>query len=190
MRTADQPARQPGGRGSPSRTPPGGAEAVLLDPLALRQALGRYATGVTLVTCRAADGRPAGLTVNSFTSLSLDPPLVLWSLRRSSGLLPSFEAASHFAVNVLAERQIDLSRRFASPEPDKFGAGQWVDGPGDAGRLPLLEGCIARFECAVEARHGHGDHVLYIGRVLRLQTGDGAPLVYQGRHYHALGPVL
>jgi len=158
-----------------------------LDPMALRQALGRYATGVTLVTCRAADGRPVGLTVNSFTSLSLDPPLVLWSLRQASGLLPSFEAATHFAVNVLSEAQIALSRRFASPEPDKFGAGDWHEG---LARLPLLAGCIARFECAVEARHAHGDHVLYIGRVLRLHSTEGAPLVYQGRHYHGLGPAL
>lgn len=177
MRPAELPARVSAAEAAPPA----------LDPMALRQALGRYTTGVTLVTCRGADGQPAGLTVNSFTSLSLDPPLVLWSLRRASGLLPTFEAASHFAVNVLAEDQIALSRRFASPEPDKFGIGRWHEG---LARLPVLADCVARFECAVEARHVHGDHVLYIGRVLRLEAGDGAPLVYQGRHYHALGPVL
>jgi flavin reductase (DIM6/NTAB) family NADH-FMN oxidoreductase RutF len=153
----------------------------------LRTAFGRYATGVTVVTCLAPDGRPVGLTVNSFTSLSLDPALVLWSLRLASGLLPVFEATRSFAVNVLAADQQALSQRFASAEPDKFGAGRWragLDG------LPLLDGCVACFECAVEAHHPHGDHVLYIGRVLRLSGHEGPPLLYHASQYHRLGAQL
>ena len=156
-------------------------------PKALRQALGRFATGVTIITCRAADGAPVGLTANSFSALSLDPPLVLWSLRLASPSLPAFQAASHFAVNVLADSQVDLSRRFASPEPDKFAEGAWLPGLGDA---PVLAGCAAVFECAVHSQQLAGDHVLFIGRVLRLADGVVAPLLFQGGHYRLLGEIL
>ena len=158
-----------------------------LSPQNLRSALGRFATGVTLITCRDADGAPVGLTANSFTSLSLDPPLVLWSLRRASSSLAAFAAASHFAVNVLAETQVDLSRRFASPQPDKFAEGAWGQG---AGGVPVLAGCAAVFECAVDSQQVAGDHVLFIGRVLRLADLSVAPLLFQGGHYRMLGEVL
>ncbi len=115
-----------------------------LSTLVLRAALGRFATGVTIVSCRAADGSPVGLTANSFNSLSLQPPLILWSLRSVSPNLDAFLAASHFAVNVLAENQVELSRRFASPVPDKFAEGLWAEGLGGA---PVLAGCAAVFEC-------------------------------------------
>ena len=165
------------------------AEASLeaLSPQALRGALGRFATGVTLITCRDADGAPVGLTANSFTSLSLDPPLVLWSLRRASASLPAFAAAPHFAVNVLAETQVELSRRFASPQPDKFAEGAWGQG---IGGVPVLAGCAAVFECAVESQQVAGDHVLFIGRVLRLADLSVAPLLFQGGHYRMLGEIL
>jgi 3-hydroxy-9,10-secoandrosta-1,3,5(10)-triene-9,17-dione monooxygenase reductase component len=156
-------------------------------PLALRAALGRFATGVTIVTCTGPDGAPVGLTANSFTALSLDPPLVLWSLRRASASLAAFEAAPHFAVNVLAETQVDLSRRFASPQADKFGEGAW--GPG-LGGAPVLAGCAAVFECEVASRQVAGDHVLFIGRVLRLADLSVAPLLFQGGHYRMLGEIL
>jgi len=154
---------------------------------ALRATLGRFATGVTIVTCRGADGAPIGLTANSFASLSLDPPLVLWSLRRESTNVAAFDAAEHFAVNVLAESQVDLSRRFASQLPEKFAEGHWLAGAGGA---PVLGGSAAVFECAREARHEVGDHVLYIGRVLRLADLAVAPLLFQGGHYRMLGEIL
>lgn len=159
----------------------------LVEPQALRTALGRFATGVTIVTCLDASGRPVGLTANSFSALSLDPPLVLWSLRRSSPSLASFAAAAHFAVNVLAETQVDLSRRFAAPVADKFAEGQWSPGLGGA---PVLTGCAAVFECATVQQHDGGDHALFIGRVLRVSDVGVAPLLFQGGHYRMVGEVL
>lgn len=155
--------------------------------LALRSALGRFATGVTIVTCRDAAGERVGLTANSFSALSLSPPLVLWSLRRASPSLAAFEAARHFAVNVLAETQVELSRRFASPLPGKFDEGVWSRGQGGA---PVLAGSAAVFECERVATHDGGDHLLFIGRVLRLGDIAVAPLVFQGGHYRMLGEVL
>lgn len=154
---------------------------------ALRKALGRFTTGVTIITCIDADGEPVGLTANSFTSLSLDPPLVLWSLQRASATLDGFLASTHFVVNVLAESQVDLSRRFASSMPDKFAEGAWSPGIGGA---PVLSGCAAVFECAHHAQHDGGDHVLFIGRVLRAHEAPIAPLVYQAGHYRLLGEIL
>lgn len=162
-----------------SSVPPGKSE--------LRVALGRFATGVTIVTCRDAAGSAVGLTCNSFNALSLEPPLVLWSLRRASPSLAAFTGAGHFAVNVLAEDQIELSRRFASPAADKFADGVWHDGAGGA---PLLVGAAAVFECAREAHQDAGDHVLFIGRVLRLADAALPPLVFHGGRYHLLGEIL
>jgi flavin reductase (DIM6/NTAB) family NADH-FMN oxidoreductase RutF len=155
--------------------------------LGLRSALGRFATGVTIITCRDATGAPVGLTANSFGSISLDPPLVQWSLRQASSRIAVFQAATHFAVNVLAETQVDLSRRFASQEADKFAEGVWADGLGGS---PVLTGCAAVFECRTEACHEVGDHVLFIGRVLQLADLSVAPLLFQGGHYRMMGEVL
>jgi flavin reductase (DIM6/NTAB) family NADH-FMN oxidoreductase RutF len=159
----------------------------VLDSHVLRGALGAFATGVTIVTCRGADGQAVGLTVNSFNALSLDPPLVLWSLRLASPSLPAFDAARHFAINVLGEGQVDVSRRFASPVMHKFEDGLWHEGPH---RLPVLAGSAAVFECERHSLQTAGDHRLYIGRVLRLQTQPVPPLVYHGGHYHLLGEIL
>jgi 3-hydroxy-9,10-secoandrosta-1,3,5(10)-triene-9,17-dione monooxygenase reductase component len=153
----------------------------------LRAALGRFATGVTIVSCRARDGTPVGLTANSFNALSLQPPLVLWSLRSASPNLQSFVEAAHFAVNVLAENQVDLSRRFASSVADKFTDGQWSEGLGGA---PVLAGCTAVFECAQTSFQTAGDHVLFIGEVLRLGEAPVAPLIFQSGHYRMLGEIL
>ena len=153
----------------------------------LRAALGRFATGVTIVSCRAADGSPVGLTANSFNALSLQPPLVLWSLRGVSPNLDAFRAASHFAVNVLAENQVELSRRFASPLPDKFAEGLWSEGLGGA---PVLAGCAAVFECEQVSSQVAGDHVLFIGQVLALSEAPVTPLVFQSGHYRMLGEIL
>jgi len=154
-----------------------------LSPDELRRALGRFVTGVTIVTCRDAEGRPVGLTANSFNALSLDPPLVLWSLRQASSTIDAFTNASHFAVNVLAAGQVDLSRCFARPSNARFDAGEWTDGQGGA---PLLAGCVAVFECRRRSHHVAGDHVLFIGEVERIGGTASTPLVYHAGHYHTL----
>jgi flavin reductase (DIM6/NTAB) family NADH-FMN oxidoreductase RutF len=165
-----------------------GAALPVPAPQALRTALGRFATGVAIITCVDTAGQRVGLTANSFSALSLDPPLVLWSLRRSSLSLPAFAAAAHFAVNVLAESQVELSRRFASSQvPDKFAQGHWAAGAGGA---PVLAGSAAVFECATERELDGGDHALFVGRVLRVSDAGVAPLLFQGGHYHMLGEVL
>jgi flavin reductase (DIM6/NTAB) family NADH-FMN oxidoreductase RutF len=153
----------------------------------LRSALGRYTTGVTIISCMGADGVPVGLTANSFNALSLDPPLVLWSLRLSSPSVATFVAAPHFAVNVLAESQVELSRRFASRTEDKFADGQWSPG---LGGTPVLAGCVAVFECATHSHQTIGDHVLFVGQVLRLCEAPVPPLLFQGGHYRMLGEVV
>jgi 3-hydroxy-9,10-secoandrosta-1,3,5(10)-triene-9,17-dione monooxygenase reductase component len=156
-------------------------------PRALRNALGRFTTGVAIVTCLDADGAATGLTANSFSSLSLDPPLVLWSLRSPSSQLAAFSQARHFAVNVLAEAQVELSRRFASAAPDRFAEGAWTPGIGGA---PVLSGCAAVFECETASQQPAGDHVLFIGRVLAVMEAPLPPLVFQAGHYRLLGEVL
>jgi len=158
-----------------------------LSNLVLRTALGRFATGVTIVSCRAADGSPVGLTANSFNALSLQPPLILWSLRSVSPNLEAFVAAPHFAVNVLAESQVELSRRFASPVQDKFAEGLWSPGLGGA---PVLAGCAAVFECEQVSYQTAGDHVLFIGQVLAVTEAPVTPLVFQSGHYRMLGEIL
>ncbi len=158
-----------------------------LSTLVLRTALGRFATGVTIVSCTSADGSPVGLTANSFNALSLQPPLILWSLRSASANLEAFAAAPHFAVNVLAESQVELSRRFASTLPDKFAEGQWSCG---LGGVPVLAGCAAVFECERVSSQTAGDHVLFIGQVLAVTEAPVTPLVFQSGHYRMLGEIL
>jgi flavin reductase (DIM6/NTAB) family NADH-FMN oxidoreductase RutF len=150
---------------------------------ALRTALGCFATGVTIVTA-ALDGRPAtGLAVSSFNAVSLDPPLVLWSLRRASRSLPVLREAGGFVVNVLGDHQHDLIARFAGGSHERFDGLDWV--PGRHGG-PVIRGAIAHFECALHAEHDGGDHVILIGRVLAHAAADGRPLVYwRGRPHDA-----
>ena len=158
-----------------------------MDTRLLRNILGRFTTGVTIVTCIDTNGESVGLTANSFNALSLDPPLVLWSLRSTSTSLAAFRAATHFAINVLAESQVELSRRFASPLEHKFGEGPWSEGRWGA---PVLAGCAAVFECAAQSMQQAGDHQLFIGRVLAVMESAVAPLVFQSGHYRLLGEVL
>ena len=164
-----------------------GAASPGLPPASLRAALSHFATGVTIVCCLDDAGVSVGLTANSFNALSLDPPLVLWSLRRSSPSVSAFMQAPHFAVNVLSEAQVDLSRRFASQVPDKFTDGAWSRGEGG---VPVLTGCAAVFECETVSSQEAGDHVLFIGRVLRATEAALAPLVFHAGHYHLLGEIL
>ena len=149
------------------------------DPQALRKALGSFATGVTVVTTVAPDGSPVGLTASSFNSVSMDPPLILWSLSNRSPSLAAFCEGSHFAVNVLADEQIELCSRFGRPVPDKFDG---LDLAAGAGGAPLLPGAVAQFECALEAVYPGGDHLILLGRVLRYRWSDRTPLLFcQGR---------
>ena len=163
------------------------AEDVDSEARRLRLALGRFATGVTIVTCLDRDGQRVGLTANSFNALSLEPPLVLWSLRLKSPSLQAFASAPHFAVNVLSREQLELSRRFSRSGSDKFALGDWSAGEGGA---PVLGGSVAHFECGLHAVQEAGDHMLFIGRVLRAQEHARAPLVFHGGGYRALGEAL
>ncbi|MBK6470076.1 MAG: flavin reductase family protein [Betaproteobacteria bacterium] len=158
-----------------------------MDARRLRTALGRFTTGITIVSCVDETGGYVGLTVNSFNSVSLDPPLVLWSLRRESPNLAAFEAAPRFAVNVLTEAQIGLSRRFASAHTHRFSEGDWMLGAHGA---PVLKDSAAVFECEFHSRQDAGDHRLYIGRVLSFGESARAPLLYRSGHYHRLGEMM
>ena len=147
----------------------------------LRDALGRFATGVTVVTTMTPRG-PLGITANSFASVSLHPPLILWSPARKSQRFPAFEAASHFAVHVLSAGQRRLAEAFAGPG-DGFRDLAFAPGIGEA---PLFDGCAARFECRHEAGYDGGDHLIVVGQVLRLTQADLAPLIYHRGRYGGL----
>ncbi|HVQ02432.1 MAG TPA: flavin reductase family protein [Burkholderiaceae bacterium] len=159
------------------------------DSAPLRSALGRFATGVTVATCTDANGAPVGLTVNSFGALSLEPPLVQWSLRCESPSLPAFQHAEHFAINVLTEQQVELSRRFASASvgAKRFEIGRWSLGTHGA---PVLAGALAVFECRRTRSERHGDHVLVIGEVLHHSAHSGAPLLFHASRYRSLGDPI
>lgn len=141
-----------------------------------RGALGRFATGVTIVTALTADKKPIGVTISSFNSVSLEPPLILWSLSRNSPKLEAFRQASHYAINVLAADQRGLSNRFASRTEDRFA--DVAVHPG-LSEMPLIDGCCAWFECTHEAHYPGGDHLIFIGRVERFAQGHAtSPLVF------------
>jgi len=153
-----------------------------MDGRRLRDALGTFPTGVSIITTVNKDGEPQGLTCNSFASLSLDPPLILWSLRSSSGSLDTFRQAAHFVVNILAEGQQALSNQFATAAAgDRF-----VGVPYESGTLggPVLEGCVASLECKVHAEHEAGDHILFIGEVVQISHEHQKPSLafYRGRY--------
>lgn len=143
-----------------------------------RDALGRFATGVTVVTTATAEG-PVGITANSFASVSLDPPVVLWSIGRQSNRFAAFAASERFAVHVLGADQIDLSRRFA--RSGSAFAGLNLE-EGESG-VPLLAGCLSRFECVRLAAHEGGDHLIMVGHVTGASLRDGEPLVFSRGGY-------
>lgn len=152
-----------------------------------RRTLGSFATGVTVVTALNDEGRPIGLTISSFNSVSLTPPLILWSLALESPNFAAFRAASHFAVNVLAADQRAISDRFAARANDRF-AGLAVR-PGLAG-VPLIDGCCAWFECAAEAHYPGGDHLIFVGRVERFSPGEtSVPLIFHNGRYRRLESI-
>lgn len=151
---------------------------------AFRDALGHFATGVAVVTARNAEGEALGLTINSFASVSLDPPLVLWSLDKASDRFRIFMHVKHYAVNVLGGDSRALSQRLA--RKGESGLQGEVLREGVHG-TPILEHAIAHFECQVEARHEGGDHVIFVGRVLDFgHAGHGHPLVYYRGGYREL----
>jgi flavin reductase (DIM6/NTAB) family NADH-FMN oxidoreductase RutF len=152
-----------------------GIQEGLIDARHLRNALGRFATGVTVITTRTAKGKREGLTANSFAAVSLDPPLVSWSLKRLAPSFASFLASRHFAVNILAADQRELCRHFSTPRRDKFTGVAFEEGLHGA---PILSGCLASFECRTENTFEGGDHMIFIGRVDRAVYRDGEPLIF------------
>ena len=161
------------------------------DKRELRNVLGTFVTGVTVVTTRDAGGKAYGVTANSFSSVSLDPPLVLWSQSVSSSSHPAFRDSDHFTVNILADDQVQLSNHFAKSADDKFTGIAHSDGIGGA---PVLHGAAAHIECVKVATYPGGDHVVYLGRVERITAGGRRPLAFgQGRYMvpyaHDLGPM-
>ncbi|GAA3040164.1 flavin reductase family protein [Streptosporangium longisporum] len=149
---------------------------------ALRDALGQFATGVAVVTAATGRGDRLGVTVNSFTSVSLDPPLVLWCLSRRAPSAPAFAEAGRFAVNVLAAGQEHLSRRFATPLPDKFAGVETVLTPGG---VPVLAGTLAHFACRTVTTYEGGDHLIFVGEVEHFRGAPGEPLVFHSGSYGA-----
>lgn len=156
-----------------------------LDTSAFRASLSRFASGVTVLTTRTAEGQDLGMTATAFSSLSLDPPLVLVCVDRGASIMPALERVTHVAVHVLGEEQEALSRRFALKDGDRFEGLRLTRG---AGGVPLLEGALVRLECRIAERHPGGDHVIVVCEVLAAETGDGDPLLYFRGRYGRLAP--
>lgn len=158
-----------------------------LDQRSFRKALGCFATGVTVVTTLHPDRHtPAGVTVSAFSSLSLDPPMVLFCLGQQTSSIESFKTHGHFAINVLSETQRDISIRFASRSEDKWKGITWEKG---VAGVPLLPGCIATLECKLVNVVEGGDHLIFIGKVERLTHQEGgSPLIYFRGAYMEYGP--
>ena len=149
-----------------------------------REALGRFATGVAVVTARDAAGEPVGMTMSSFNSVSLDPPLVLFSVDRAAHSLPAMQAAEGYAINILGRTQEHLSTRFARARADKFA--EVAHSPG-YGAAPVLADVLARFECKPYAQYDGGDHVIFVCEVLNLSASDeDEPLIFYRGRYHTL----
>lgn len=165
---------------APAHVPPA------FDSRQFRDALAQFATGVTIICARAGDARYVGFTANSFNSVSLDPPLVLWSLARTSASLPIFDDAERYAVNVLSATQVDLARRFSRPHADRFATVDFRLGWADA---PLLQDCVAWFECRHHSRVIAGDHVVFVGEVVTCERAPGKGLVFQHGVFGTQAPL-
>jgi len=162
--------------------PPRKAQPPSFSAPEFRAALGMFATGVTIVTARTPQGELIGLTANSFNSVSLAPPLVLWSLARAAGSLPAFSTGSHYAINILAAGQKELAERFALRGADRWRGVGFSEGAGGA---PLLAGAAASFECFNRSRYEEGDHVIFVGEVERCTHSTGAsPLLFHGGRFY------
>jgi flavin reductase (DIM6/NTAB) family NADH-FMN oxidoreductase RutF len=153
------------------------AEVAPFDTRHFRHALAQFATGVTVITTTGIDGALIGMTATSFNSVSLQPPLVLWSLGANASSLVSFNACRHYVINVLAADQADLATRFASKIQNRFeGVGFDLSDNGQ----PILHGAVAWFECGNRSRYPEGDHVIFVGEVARCEFAAKAPLVFHG----------
>jgi flavin reductase (DIM6/NTAB) family NADH-FMN oxidoreductase RutF len=151
-----------------------------LDAKDLRAALGAFVTGVTVITARGPGGKLVGLTANSFNSVSLTPPLILWSLSQFAPSLPAFQESGHFGVNILAADQTELSNKFSRRAEDKFAGVAFRE---DIGGVPILDGVAASFTCRNEFRYYGGDHVIFIGAVVAYTHTDRPPLVFARGRY-------
>jgi flavin reductase (DIM6/NTAB) family NADH-FMN oxidoreductase RutF len=154
-----------------------------VSPQAFLRACAQFSTGVAIATVLDTSGTPHGMTINSFTSVSLEPPLVLICIDHKARILGHFLTSELFAINILRENQQALSERFATPADDRFGAVEWV--PGETG-MPLIPGALATLECAVFQRDQAGDHTVLIGEVVSAVRHDGRPLLYFSSAYHSL----
>ncbi len=164
-----------------------GALAPNFSATEFRAALGMFATGVTIVTARSADGALIGLTANSFNSVSLEPPLVLWSLAQKAASMAAFRTGTHYAVNILSAEQQDLARQFASQGVDRFQGVRYTLGAAGA---PLIEGALATFECFNRSRYEEGDHVIFVGEVERCAYREAtAPLLFHGGKFYTEHPL-
>ena len=145
-----------------------------------RQCLGKFATGVTVVSCRDQDGKPCGITANSFSSVSLEPPLVLWNIAKVSKSLPAYLEAEHFAINVLSNQQQSLASHFAYSENGLFDNIGYQD---SQHRVPVLNDTLAHLECRTHDIHDCGDHHIIIGEVTNFELSDSEPLIFYGGNY-------
>lgn len=160
------------------------SEVKEMNQIELRNAFGQFATGVNVVTAKDVDGSLIGMTANSFSSVSLDPPLLLWCPGNSLPSLPAFQRAGHFAINVLASTQHDMAKQFARPSEDKFAGISYS--PGTFG-APLLEGALATFECRIDAMYPAGDHHIMVGEVVSYTTNETAqPLIFHCGHFSSI----
>ena len=167
---------------TPPQTSAAKAQAPGFSTAEFRASLGMFATGVTIVTARTASGELIGLTANSFNSVSLSPPLVLWSLSQAASSMAAFSAGSHYAINILAADQQALAERFASKRADRWDGVAFTDGVAGA---PLLAGAVASFECFNRSQYQEGDHVIFVGEVEHCShTAGAAPLLYHGGKFY------
>lgn len=148
-----------------------------------RQCLGKFATGVTVVSCRDQDGKPCGITANSFSSVSLEPPLVLWNIAKVSKSLRAYLEAEHFALNVLSNQQRSLASHFATSENGLFDNISYRDSPQN---VPVLSNTLAHLECRTHDIHDCGDHHIIIGDVINFELSDGEPLIFYSGNYTAI----
>ena len=154
-----------------------------MDETTFRAGLSRFGTGVAIITTQDEEGQPTGFTANSFTSLSLDPPLVLFCLSTSSNCLQAFTANPSFGVNILKESQQELSARFAKQDEAKF-SGVSIRA-GETG-VPLIPECLANLECHTKEIFPGGDHMIFVGEVKEIHLGEGAPLLFYRGTYHTI----
>ena len=157
------------------------------EQLSLRACLGQFATGVSVITCSGDDGHPCGITANSFSSVSLEPPLVLWNIAKSSNSLEAYLQASDFAIHVLRAEQLPLSIQFARSDHTMFDG---VDFSRSETNVPILPDCLAVFECSTQAIHESGDHYIIIGHIDRFRWDKSEPLLFFRGRYRQIGDTL